>query len=93
MFIVRLIKSIFVFIAQQITMYQANCRREASIRAMSRLDAHLLDDIGFRKEGDELIPLDPHRSDVSVRQHRRKVRLRCAFLVRRRRRIKELNTQ
>ena len=88
MFIVRLINTITFYIYQKVMMSIAARRRKASVRAMHRLDAHLLEDIGFRREGDVLVPLNPNHSNTAVRNHRRKVGLRCAFLVRRRRRMR-----
>jgi hypothetical protein len=63
-------------------------RREHFTREMQRLDAHLLADIGFRRQGDDgLVSLKSDRTDVNnalVRSHRRQVRLKTAFLARRR---------
>lgn len=89
MFVVRLINTITFYIYQKMMQNFAERKRKASMRAMCRLDAHLLEDIGFRREGDALVPLRSSHDAVTVRNHRRKVRLRCAFLARRGRRAKE----
>lgn len=79
-------QSVYFFICRQLVSLMNDYQRKTMLKAMAHLDDHLLDDIGYRREGDQLIPLDESKMSVSVRNHRRKVRLRHAFLVRRRRR-------
>lgn len=87
----KFIKPVFVVIARYIALWCARQRRQRSIHAMEQLDSHLLADIGFRREGDRYVPLNDvtgENCSVSVRHHRRKARLRCSFLVRRRERLR-----
>ncbi|MFT5117871.1 MAG: hypothetical protein ACI9NY_001404 [Kiritimatiellia bacterium] len=91
--ITKVVKPIYSLCFNLLTMWFARARKRRSIRAMQCLDDHLLDDIGFRREGEALVPLCGARHDVAkngelVRNHQRKVRLRCSFLVRRRQRLK-----
>ncbi len=92
MFISKIIKPIYFFIFHLLTAWTAYRRKQRSIRAMAQLEPHLLEDIGFRREGDVYVPLDEtdkSKCSVLVRNHRRKSRLRCYFLVRRRQRLKK----
>jgi hypothetical protein len=62
-------------------------RREHFAREMQRLDSHLLEDIGFRRQNDTLVTLKSDSANTSnalARSHRRQVRLKTAFLARRR---------
>jgi uncharacterized protein YjiS (DUF1127 family) len=63
-------------------------RKAQSLRDMQRLDAHLLADIGFRRQdGNALVALATDRANAGValvNSQRRQTRLKAAFLVRRR---------
>ncbi len=85
MLLITLVKSVYTFIHRLIMTCFAHVRRQRSIRAMERLDDHLLKDIGFYREGDDIRSI---KNGELVRNHRRKVRLRCAFLIRRRHRLR-----
>ncbi len=87
-----LLQTAFSLCAYMAYRWSAYVRRQRSIRAMERLDAHLLNDIGFcRKEG-KLVALKPMAHANTVRNDRRKTRLRCAFLLRRRRLKRDLGS-
>jgi uncharacterized protein YjiS (DUF1127 family) len=88
MCISKIITSICNLFLGLLNHWSAYVRKQRSIRAMARLDDHLLDDIGFRREGDELVPLTRSQNGDLVRNHKRKVRLRSAFLIRRRERVR-----
>jgi hypothetical protein len=63
-------------------------RRAQFTREMQRLDSHLLDDVGFRRQADGgVVSLTSESMDVSnalARSRRRQTRLKTAFLARRR---------
>ena len=67
-------------------------RREHFFREMQRLDSHLLADIGFRRQGGgELVSLTSDNADANsalARTRRRQARLKAAFLVKRRRALR-----
>ncbi|MFT6221791.1 MAG: hypothetical protein ACJA0C_001196 [Candidatus Endobugula sp.] len=71
-----------------VTALREQRRREHFTREMQRLDSHLLADIGFRRQGgDVLVSLKSESVAVSnalARGRRRQARLKAAFLVRRR---------
>lgn len=67
---------------------QAHLDKQRSLNDMEQLDDHLLDDIGFRREGDDLIPLDVKRYGEAVRNQKRYTRTKSALLKRHRGRLK-----
>jgi len=78
----------FSFVLAYAAALRAQQREQRCMREMQRLDAHLLEDIGFRRQDDNvLVPITVDNADANnalVRSHRRQARLRSAFLVRRR---------
>lgn len=88
MLLSKIIKPFYGVFFSLLNQWSAYVRKQRSIRAMERLDDHLLDDIGFCREDDELVPLKNAQNGDLVRNHQRRVRLRGAFLVRQRRRLR-----
>jgi uncharacterized protein YjiS (DUF1127 family) len=88
MFISKIINTLCGLFLGLLNQWSAYASKQRSIRAMERLDDHLLDDIGFRRDGDRLIPLKSAQNGDLVRSHKRRVRLRSAFLIRRRQRVR-----
>lgn len=86
MIIVNVIKRMREYLVRLLVLWCAYLRKQRSVRAMERLDDHLLRDIGFCREHNEIVPLHRVQNGDLVRNHQRKVRLRCSFLVRRRQR-------
>ncbi len=68
----------------------AQQRKRRSLLALAQLDDYLLKDMGFERIEGQIVRLGqsaPVAGEL-VRNHRRKVRLRCHFLVRRRQRLR-----
>jgi len=89
MSITKTIKQIVNFIYHLYAQCCAHYRKQRSIRALERLDDYLLDDIGLVRDQDKIVPLKGSvRHLNTVRDQRSKTRLRHAYLVRRRRYLK-----
>ncbi len=82
----KLFRPIYSFFYRSFNSWLARNRKQRSIDALYKLDDYLLDDVGLRRQGDDIVPIDSAVQGGIIRNHRRKVRLRCAFLVRRRQR-------
>lgn len=81
---VAFLSVVFAYVAA----LRAQRREQQFLREMQRLDAHLLDDIGFRRQDDNvLVSLKSDNADANnalARNRRRQSRLKTAFLARRR---------
>ncbi len=88
--IVMLLHFIRSVVSAQYNHWLAQQRKHRSLLALEKLDDYLLKDMGFERIEGQIVRLgqsEPIAGEL-VRNHRRKVRLRCHFLARRRHRLR-----
>ncbi len=88
MLITKLFNPIYQFIVHAFAAYKARQRKRESERALARLDARLLKDVGLCRVQEEIVPIKSvvrkKREQVQPNRRYKKFRSRHPYLIRRR---------
>jgi uncharacterized protein YjiS (DUF1127 family) len=84
MLLSKLVNPIYLRLYSVLAHYRASVNKKRSERALAKLDAHLLDDIGLRRIDEVIVPKSTLVDYAVVEKSARKSRVRHPYLIRRR---------